>query len=473
MDEPSKDNRADKACDMTHACVSAVAHGSLAFERGLRAGDAIVEINGKSVRDILDWQWESAEDEIDLRYLDSHHKIHDVYLSRENYEDWGIELEGAVFDRIMTCKNNCSFCFMRQLPRGLRNTLFLRDDDFRMSFLDGTFITLTNLDDTHIARIIEQHISPLRVSLHAIDPAVRKELIGKHAERGFKNLITLLEAGIEFDAQIVLVPDINDGAVLDETLTWAYAHEGIKAVSIVPLGFTRFQTTFDHSFDDPVSAARVLDQLRPFQQRALDERGEAWVYAADEFYRNAYQNDLLDVLPPACFYGDFSMYEDGIGIIRSAVDDFEEAQTSGLMAQCARALKEAHLCVRYLCGYAMEPYFGQLLRASELKGIFEPLPVANEFFGGNVNVTGLLAGRDIVRAIETSASKDSGACLYAIPQIIFNADGVTLDDMSLDDIKTSLAPCVADRVCVVAGNPLDYIEQLQDIARTNHTDDEL
>ncbi|MBR5259092.1 MAG: DUF512 domain-containing protein, partial [Eggerthellaceae bacterium] len=290
---------------------------SPADDAGFEPGCYITSVDGQSVRDIIDWRWLTAEDVIELGYIDLDGEEGEIELEREEGEDWGFSFEGVVFDGVKQCRNACTFCFMRQLPKGMRPSLTLRDDDFRLSFLSGTFVTLTNLMAEDERRIIEQHISPLRVSLHAADSEARRGLIGKHAQHGIDALDRLLEAGIEVHAQIVLVPEANDGEVLLNTLNWAYDRPGVLNIGIVPLGYTRYQSTFDHSFNDPGASQAVIDIISPFQQRALAERGTPWVYAADEFYRNAHGVDLLEKLPTAEHYGDFSMFEDGIGIIRS------------------------------------------------------------------------------------------------------------------------------------------------------------
>lgn len=440
------------------ALIAAVDEGSPAVLAGFEAGDKVIAVDGKPVRDILDWQWLTAEDECVVTYCGKDGDRGEVELVRDSFEPWGITFDGILFDRTRTCKNACIFCFMQQLPQGLRSSLYVRDDDFRLSFLQGNFVTLTNLAPEDIARISEQRISPLRVSLHAVDAAVRKRLMGKNAALGLENLDAILEAGIAVDAQIVLVPGVNDGDVLDETLQWAYERPGIQAVGIVPLGYTKHQATFAASFDDPKAARAVLDQIRPLQQRALAERGFAWAFAADEFYLNAYGSRILDAVPPASFYGDFSLFEDGIGIVRSSVDDFQEMERTGELGRVALALEKRGQRAVMVCGCAMEPYLTQLLDASPLQGLLSALFVRNEFFGGNVNVTGLLAGEDMARAL--AADRRTGA-LFLLPAVAFNADGITVDGLSAEEIARA-----SGRECVVApSNPLDCIRYVNDIVK--------
>lgn len=445
------------------ARIASVVPDSPAYDAGFEAGCFVTSVDGSPVRDVIDWRWLSAEEAITVGYRDLDGDEGSIELWREPGEDWGLEFDGLVFDGVKQCRNACTFCFMRQLPGKLRRSLYLRDDDFRLSFLVGTFVTLTNLGADDEARILEQRISPLRVSLQASDPEVRSRLIGRHAQHGLDVLDRLLEAGIEFLAQIVLVPGENDGDVLRETLRYAYERPGILGVGIVPLGYTRHQSLFDCSFNDERASRGVLDLVAGFQERALRERGMPWVYAADEFYRNAWRDDLLNHVPEASFYGDFGMFEDGIGIIRSTIDDWERARRSGSIARCARALRASGCIAVMVVGCAQREFLSPLVERSGIGDCFRPLYVENAFFGGNVDVTGLLVGQDIVRALralrggETAVRPErDGRNLVLVPRVVFNDDGLTLDDMVLEDMERE-AGC---RIHVVSCSPLEYFDQI-------------
>lgn len=434
--------------------IARVEDASPAFIAGLRAGDVVISVDGHPIRDILDWQWFTAEDDCQVIVMTEDGGRRSVRLVRGEAQPWGVVFNGTIFDAVRTCRNACTFCFMRQLPPGLRPSLTLRDDDFRLSFLSGNFVTLTNLDEGDVNRVIEQRLSPLRVSLHAVRDEVRTALMGSHAACGLRNLRKLLDAGIEVDAQIVLVPGINDGAVLDETVAWAYGQEGITALAIVPLGYTRYQNMFTRSFNDAQAARAILDQLRPFQQRAQEERGCAWVYAADEFYLNAYGRDALRFIPAADFYDGFPLFEDGVGIVRSCVDEWNTALQQGDLSAFAQMLTSQGRRVVFICGMAMQAYFPDLLEDSPLRACAEALFVPNDFFGGNVNVTGLLAGQDMARSIQRHGG--GSECWYLLPQVAFNEDGLTVDDMD----ERAIADKSGKPVRVVPSNPLDCIKQM-------------
>ena len=469
------------------ARIVAVAEESPAWEAGFEPGCFITSVDGEPLRDVIDWRWLSGEECITVGYVDLDGDAGEVELWREPGEDWGFEFEGLVFDGVKQCRNACTFCFMRMLPRGLRPSLYLRDDDFRLSFLVGTFVTLTNLTPEDEQRIVEQHISPLRFSLQVSNPDVRRRMLGKHAQHGLDAVERLLAAGIEFHVQIVLVPEQNDGDVLRETLEWAYDRPGILGVGIVPLGYTRFQDAFDHSFNNREASREVLELVRPFQERARVERGSAWVFAADEFYRNAYGSDVLSNLPPTDFYDGFDMFEDGIGIIRSTVDDWRRVEEEGLIARCAEALRARRARAVMVVGCAQREFLAPLVEEAGIGDVFEPLYVANSYFGGNVDVTGLLVGADIVGAVLQRAaegrvpkgdalsgavepasicadavlplesrSQGTDACVFLVPRVVFNDDGLTLDDMTLEDMQEAAGLPIH----MVSCTPLEYFAEI-------------
>ncbi|MBQ9000818.1 MAG: DUF512 domain-containing protein [Eggerthellaceae bacterium] len=461
---PPKDSERGRPA---RALIAAVEPESPADDAGFEAGCYLTSVDGEPLRDVIDWRWLSGADEIEVGYVDLDGDEGMVALWREPGEDWGFEFDGLVFDGVKQCCNNCTFCFMHQLPRGMRRSLYLRDDDFRLSFLIGTFVTLTNLSREDEARVVEQRISPLRVSLQASNADVRRRLIGRHAQHGIDALERLLAAGIEFHAQIVLVPGENDGAILEETLAWAYARPGILSIGIVPLGFTRHQTRFDRSFNDPERAKALLGIVGPYQRRAMAERGSAWVFAADEFYCNAYGARVLDHLPDTAHYGDFSLFEDGVGMIRSAVDDWERAAAQGAIAACSELARAKRTRVNAIVGLAQREFFGELTRRHGVADWLAPLFVRNDFFGGNVDVTGLLTAQDIARAVrEDAARAESSATaparsIYVIPDVIFNDDGLTLDDRTLADLeKESGVP-----IHMVSCSPERYFPEITEILK--------
>jgi len=306
---------------------------------------------------------------------------------------------------------------MTQLPKGLRRALYLRDDDYRLSFLQGNFVTLTNLSDADVDRIIEQHLSPLYVSLHAVDPAVRATLICAREDRALDRIDILLESGIEMHIQIVLVPGVNEEDQLDASLTWLAEREGIASVGIVPLGFTAHQTRFPGSYESAEAAAEVIAQIEPWQLAFRERDGVSWVHLADEFYLNAGAT-----VPPAELYDGFPQYENGIGLVRDWLD-----AVADLDIELAEAVAALTRPVAVVSGTLFAPVLAQALAsaAAETSAPVSVLAVPNLFFGGNVSVTGLLCGADLVPSI---AETPLGTVVL-VPDIIVNADGLLLDDV--------------------------------------------
>lgn len=395
--------------------VATVDADSPASRAGIVAGDRLLAADGAPIADIIDWQWYSDGPRVALTL-----ERGDVSLTRDSGETWGITFADALFDRIRTCRNNCAFCFMTQLPPGLRPALYVRDDDYRLSFLQGNFVTLTNLTDADVTRIDEQQLSPLYVSLHAVDPDIRSRLVCAHEDRALERFDELLDAGIDLHVQIVLVPGANDGDQLDRTLTWLAEREGVVSVGVVPLGYTRHQQTFAVGYEDRIAAAQVIEQVQrwQFECRARDE--VTWVHLADEFYLNA-----RAPFPKTEWYDDFPQYENGIGIVRSFVDEVLALRDE--MTAALHKLPAEEESVTLITGVMAATTLAGALEACKGVGRVRLLAVGNRFFGGNVSVTGLLTGVDIVDAI----AKHPHDGVYLLPDIVLNADGLTLDDMTL------------------------------------------
>jgi putative radical SAM enzyme (TIGR03279 family) len=448
------------------ALVTGVAEGGPAHRAGVRMGDRVVAVDGEQVRDIIDWRWLTAEPVFDVTLGgESGPAARVVRMERAWDEAVGIDFDGVVFDGVRTCENACTFCFVAQLPPGLRPALYVKDDDYRLSFLAGTFITLTNLTDDDVERIATQALSPLYVSLHAVDDGVRRRLLCPSvADEAVRRFEELLSEGIELHVQIVLVPGVNDGHVLQETLRWLSARAGVASVGVVPLGYTSYQSRFSDSFGRPDAAAGVLDALEPWREAMLADRGTRWVHAADEFHLAAGRE-----VPPAVAYDAFPQFENGIGLVRAFLDGWEEAVHS-TPVRPGNARGRATLVTGEL-------FATTLRRAAPLAArhgvTCTVLPVRNRFLGGNVSVAGLLSGADIADAIRTDAARHvtggegpsaetaappteraggrSAATTYLVPDIVLNEDGLTLDGMVAQDIGARSGARVRVVSCDAAG----------------------
>lgn len=423
------------------ARIARVEPGSPADRAGLTGDMVITHVEDVPLRDLIEWRWQADGYDVELTLEDGRF----AYVDRELGEDWGIVFDDCIFDGVITCRNACTFCFMSMLPKDMRSTLYLRDDDYRLSFLQGNFVTLTNVDDDELARIIECHLSPLHVSLHAVSPDVREGLMGKNAARGMEVLEAILEAGLEVHVQVVVVPGVNDGAELMRTLAWIERHPGVLSAGFVPLGYTRHQKRFTSSFsDDPDAAAAVIELIREFQEDSGVERRNPRLQIADEFYIDAGYD-----FPPAFMYAGYPQFQDGIGMMRSFIDEWE--RSADLLEGTAAHLEGGPVAY-IVCGTAFARVLCPLLESSPLAGHLEVLAVENAFFGGNVDVTCLITGHDLLPAIR--AARPEGIVLLA--REMFNQDLLLLDDVPLADIETACDATV--RLCTY--DPADILEAL-------------
>ena len=437
------------------AWVAAVEEGSPAWEAGIEPGMRIDRVNGVVPRDLIDWRWEADGAACELEVFDpSDGTTTPCELWREPGQDWGIDFTDVLFDGIRTCVNACQFCFMAMLPPEARSTLTLRDDDYRLSFLQGNFVTLTNVSDEEAERIVACGLSPMNVSIHAITPEVRRNLIGRRADRGIEVLERLLEGGIEVHAQIVLCPGINDGAELDRTLSFCEAHPEVTSLAVVPLGYTKYARNFHSSFSDNPDAARaVIAQVEPYQERARKRCGRTVFQLSDEFYLDA----GLPV-PQAEAYDGYPQYYDGIGMLRSYLDDAAEclANETEPLARVRRALDAEGLDLVVLSGKAAAQTVASFVERAPLNG--RVFAVRNDFFGGNVDVTGLMCVCDILAQLPECLD----GTLVVVPNVMFNADGLTLDSSSQQDLEEQLTARGA-RVLVSSTLPYDLLEGLEAI----------
>jgi len=434
--------------------IKVIEPSSPADQAGLMPGDVVLSVDEAELSDVLDWQWHTDSDAVRLSVVSHTGDMLDVSLQRTPGTAWGIEFADPLFDGVRTCRNSCTFCFMTQLPRGMRKALYLRDDDFRLSFLQGNFVTLTNLTDEDAERISEQHLSPLYVSVHATEPGVRENLVCSRDDRALERIDQLLAAGIDMHVQIVLVPGVNDAEHLDCTLTWLAEREGIVSVGIVPLGYTRHQQVFSASYNDQIAAATVIQQVQRWQFESRERDGVTWVYLADEFYLNA-----MAPFPTAEWYDDYPQYENGIGMVRSFADEVGALREQ--LSAAVRALPAEAEAVTLVTGVMAATTIAGALNACDAAGRVRLLAVPNRFFGGNVAVTGLLTGEDLGAAIAADGGRLTLPTAYLVPDVTLNADGLTLDGMTVDDLRHSSGADLRVVSCDAAG----LLEGLIGVAR--------
>jgi putative radical SAM enzyme (TIGR03279 family) len=402
--------------------VSRIDQDSIAEELGIQAGAELLTVNGRPLADFLDWEFLTADEElvIEARQPDGEQVIYE--LERLDGEPLGISLEPPTVRR---CANRCEFCFIEGLPAGLRKSLYIRDDDYRLSFAYGNFATLSNVKERDIARILEYRLSPLYVSVHATNHEARKVLLNNSRVPDIKaQLSRLAEGGIQFHCQMVIVPGLNDEAVLEESLSdlWNMG-KAVMSAAVVPVGLTQFSHLYTGRGMDRDIAGAILDQVERWGARAMRERGETWVFGSDELYMLAQRE-----LPGPAHYGEFAQIENGVG----AVSSLRMRVAAGL----DRVARRDGQRIGVVTGFAMAPLMRPLLeRLSDVSGAeFELIVAENSLFGPTITTAGLLVGKDILGALANRHDLD----IALIPAETINEDSVFLDDFTLAHVRESL-----------------------------------
>ena len=402
--------------------ISAVRKNSLAEAAGIVAGDKLVAVDGVQVKDIIELSFYTSDYEVELELENAQGQRRQVHIDKYPDEDLGLEFEAAVFDKVSTCYNNCIFCFVDQMIPGMRKGLYVRDDDYRLSFLYGNFITLTNLKEEDFQRIIQTHMTPLYVSVHATDPKVRCEMMhNRFAGELMDKLERLFAAGIEVHTQIVCCPGYNDGEILTKSFQDLYArHPHVLTMAVVPVGITKHREGLHplRTFTKEEAAA-LIDQVTPWQRQCREETGKTFIYLGDEFYLLAGRD-----VPTAEWYDGFPQLENGIGLTRSFVDEWQATLPSLSSYQAA---SPAVIPVGESAFTVLQPLLDALNKQFSTAHSFVPVP--NQFFGGKVNVTGLLTASDILRTC-----KESGKRLI-LPAVVLNNDKLFLDDTALEQFR--------------------------------------
>ena len=441
--------------------IAAIDRSSAAFRVGLVVGDRVVSVNGVVPRDILEWQRLVESDDVDICILRGRETL-EFDLTRQPGEPLGVSISSAVFDRIHTCDNHCEFCFIYQLPKGMRRSLYMKDDDYRLSFLFGNFTTLTRFTEADLERVIDERLSPLYVSIHSPDPHVRSDML-RNVRGGFslRWMKVLLDNDIQIRAQIVLCPGVNDGEILESTLAGLLEqYPTLESIAIVPLGLSRFNSEDRMRVHTRAEAELVIETVAKWQSRYVRAIGRQPINLADEFYLVAQKT-----VPEASQYGEFPMLEDGVGLVRSFLDSFAGTgpdlmgKQSGFFASVDVAsptdyvrmvnpaadtglrssvpitvsLRVRKLTVDKPIAIVTGSYGASIMRNALHEQNFADvaiLEVENQYFGGNTAVAGLMTFEDIHRVL----SDDNGEHLYLLPDVCLN-EGVFLDGGLLDDLS--------------------------------------
>jgi putative radical SAM enzyme (TIGR03279 family) len=403
--------------------VSQVLPGSIAHEIGIEPGTELLSVNGRELEDFLDWEFLTADDElvVEARLPGGEPVVYEI--ERPEGEPLGVELEPP---RIRRCANRCEFCFIEGLPSGLRRSLYVRDDDYRLSFAYGNFATLSNLKEKDFQRIIAYRLSPLYVSVHATPWEVRKVLLNNpRVPNILEQLTRLAAAGIQFHAQMVIVPGLNDGEVLEQSLAdlWGFG-DAVISVAVVPVGLTQFSHLYTGKPMDRATSRRLLAQVERWEARALAERGDRWVYGSDELYLLAGRE-----LPDAEHYGDFPQIENGVG----AVAYLRRRVADGLRGLPRLDGRRIGVVTGVSMGQGiMQELLSQLSGATG--AAFELIVARSSLFGPTITTAGLLVGADITRSLSGRDDLD----LALIPAESINDDGLFLDDASFIAVREAL-----------------------------------
>lgn len=394
------------------AIVNSVLEGSIAQELEIQKGDEILSIDGVKMLDMIDYNFYMKSELINVEIKKTNGEIEEIEIEKDYDEDLGIVFESAVFDRIKPCLNHCIFCFVDQQPKGLRDTLYIKDDDYRLSYLQGTYITLTNFNDADRERIKRMHLGPFYVSVHTTNPELRvKMLRNPNAGKCLENLKWFRANGIPFHAQIVLCPGINDGAELDRTLSdLAKLKNTVLSVAIVPVGLTQFRPDGELRRVDKKCAAETIEIASKYKR----------VCCSDEFFLLA-----GEPIPPSKYYGNFCQLDDGVGALRMTLDDF---YTHKLPKKVSKPFK-----LVFACSYAAKDMlfeFAQVLNKIENLTV-EVHPVKSNYWGQDITVAGLITTDDLIRTV-----KDVDCDMVVIPSVMLRPYSEDfLDGKNLDYVK--------------------------------------
>lgn len=417
------------------ALITQVSPDGLGREVGLEPGDQILRINGKQLTDLIQYYLEECSDRLCLEVEKSSGEIRQIQVEKDEEQGLGVTFSSAVFDSIKRCRNRCVFCFVDQMPPDLRSTLYIKDDDYRLSFLQGSYITLSNLEAEDWHRIKKERLSPLYISVHSTEPAVREELFGNAKIRDILTPLQKLAAwGIQMHTQAVIVPGVNDGDSLRKTIMdLGRLWPAVRSLAIVPVGLTKYRQKLPELRKFTTEEARwVLDLVHQAQQRFLSDFGSRLVFAADEFYLQAQES-----FPTPAEYEDLWQLENGVGLWAL----FKEEFLSALAAGSAKRRQPKGGDFLLLTGTGVAVLWPELIRsfAADYPEVnIEVRPVPNHFFGEMVTVTGLVTGEDIIKELKNKGVKEGQTIL--IPQVMLRqGETVFLDGTNLQGIREALS----------------------------------
>lgn len=409
--------------------IASVQQGSIAWEMEIEPGDTLLSISGKEIEDIFDYRYLTNEEYLVLLIRKANGEEWELEIEKEYEEDLGIEFENALMDEYRSCSNKCVFCFIDQMPEGMRPTLYFKDDDSRLSFLQGNYVTLTNMSDHDIDRIIYYHLEPINVSFHALNPELRAQMLNnRFAGKALEKAKRLAEAGITLNGQIVLCKGINDGEELEYSLKALEEYmPALQSLSIVPVGLTRYREGLREL--EPFTredAAKVLEQIHRWQHYYENKYDNHLIHPGDEWYILAEQP-----IPEASYYDGYTQLENGVGMVRLLLDECHEEieKLEGDNEQ-----REVSIAT----GKLAAPFLEQIM--TELKGKYPNLtvhiyPIRNDFFGERITVAGLVTGQDLMKQLR---DQPLGERLLLPINMLRSGERVFLDDVTVEQLQSTL-----------------------------------
>lgn len=409
--------------------ISGIEKNSLAAKKKIEKDDVLISINGNEINDVLDYRFYINDTKLLLSLKTADGKSKLAMIRKDEFEDIGLEFETYLMDKQRSCKNKCIFCFIDQLPKGLRKSLYFKDDDSRLSFLFGNYITLTNLTDDEVQRIIKMHISPVNVSVHTMNPGLRvKMMANPKAGDALNRLKAFADAGIILNTQLVLCPGINDGKELEFSLNeLSKLYPAVQSIAAVPVGLSDHREgLYELKPYNEQTAGEVIDTIDRFNENFKKENGTVIAYAADEFYIKANRP-----MPDEEYYNDYPQLDNGVGMWTLLKTEFEQA-----LEECEERAVDRRVTV--VTGVAAYPLISELAKKAEnkIKGLsVNVVEVKNKLLGSMITVSGLICGADIVSALENT---DLGEELIIPPNCLRSEGDMFLDDMTVDELSEKL-----------------------------------
>lgn len=427
--------------------ISSVAPGSIAQEMGIEPGDRLLEVNGKSPEDVFDYRYLMNEEEILVLIRKANGEEWELEIEKEYEDDLGIEFENGLMDDYRSCRNKCIFCFIDQLPKGMRSTLYFKDDDSRLSFLQGNYLTLTNMSEHDIDRIIQYKLSPINISFQTMNPELRcKMLHNRFAGEIFDKVKRLKDAGIIMNGQIVLCRGVNDGAELERSIRELTAYmPQLESVSVVPVGLTRYRDgLYPLEPFTKEDACEVLDLIHGWQEKLYKEWGNHFIHAGDEWYILAERP-----ISEEKTYDGYLQLENGVGMVRLLEEEVVQtlAGMTGDDRKIHRTIATGELAAPFLRKHV------ESVRKKYPNVDIQVLAIKNEFFGGKITVAGLITGTDLISQLK---GKDLGDRLLLTNHMLKSGEPVFLDDVTVDDVQNALQI----KVSIVESSGADFVSSL-------------